>query len=331
MAGIFQSDLILATSIRAGLADMRKNLFIIDDMMKDLTTDPLLKKLYGEKEVQKMKDFLSREIFVNLEHKQPDQAKFPNVTISIGGGQEDPRQSLSDGYDSGATLAMPLSKTKGAISDNPRIILGPVSAQSYDSMTGQITFPPSADLSNVFEDMYVYDSKNNKFFQISLVLNQSELLIQPGSQLDTNALYVYPTAQVVQNTMRSLKIWENHTIHLFATSATEVIYLYNIILYLLERYKKPLFDARGFAISIVGYSEIYFASPLGEADPNILYGRDISLRGYVEHTVIETTNLPLDGFNVELDVVSEAPPAAIQQQTEEQGWTTVNNTDNSNS
>ena len=44
--GIFQSDLIIVSALRAGLADMRKNLFTVDDAMSGLLTDPLLAKVY---------------------------------------------------------------------------------------------------------------------------------------------------------------------------------------------------------------------------------------------------------------------------------------------
>src|SRR5579863_831791 len=94
------TDLIFMEVVKYLIKDIRKNRFLVKDMLKDVTEDPLLKFLYGEKEVVKYNAFLDKEIQINLEHAI-DSTKLPAIGIRVGGGQELTNSTgdvLGDGY-----------------------------------------------------------------------------------------------------------------------------------------------------------------------------------------------------------------------------------------
>ena len=306
--GIFQPDLIHYTAFKAALADLRANKFLLNDAYSDMINDPLL-SAYGAKEVERLKAFIDKEIYVTLETRMPDVAKFPYIVISLGQGSEDSaKDALGDSYQS--ELIDPAS-LGGAIANSTQILLGPVTPLEYDSMTGQITFDPSVSLtaSNIYAGQFVYDSKNNKSYEILLVLDDSNLLIAEGLNPTLTNMYIKPQRMSMSNIRRSVWVWENHTIKIGATDSTELMYLFTLVVYILMRYKKTLWDARNFAVATIGYSEIYAVS--SQDDPNITFGRDIHLRGRVEHSVIESTSPIIYGTNLELDItgMGSAPDA----------------------
>jgi hypothetical protein len=189
-------------------------------------------------------------------------------------------------------------------------------------MTGQVTFGEDVNLtkSNVYEGQYVYDEVNKKAYQIQLVINDATLLLEEGLNPPPNltGMTIRPTQNLVGHTRRSIWAWEKVELELFASDAVEVLYLYTIVMTMLIRYKKNLWDARNWAIASVSYSDLQKASP--PDDPNNLYGRTISVSGRVEHSAIESTTPLLDGVSSEIRIDDMKTPDAILDQVEHQGW-----------
>jgi hypothetical protein len=307
VAMIFQSDLVLMSTIQLGLNDLRRNNFLLDEAFGSLVLDPYLAKMYGQKEIDRFQTFISKNIGLYVDHRPPDNGKFPCIVIKVGAGTEDTsREALGDSYQS--ELREP-SYYKGAIATIPNILLGPVTPISYNMYTGLITFDPSVSLSksNVFDTTcMIVDNINQKSYPIALVMSDNSLQIATGIQnINLTGMTITPVNQQLANTIRSLWMYENHTISMYASEATEVIYLFNIVFYILQRHKLHLLDRRNFAVSTMGYSEIYRAS--SPDDPNNLYGRDITLRGRVEQAVIESTTPLLLGIipTIELDGIPQ--------------------------
>lgn len=212
---IFQSDLIIPSFLRAAIADIQRNKFLADDMMKETATDALLKGVYGVKEQERLKAFLKKKIHILVEHRQPDQAAYPCVVFSMGSGQEDTKQGLSNDYES---EDVQISSLGGAITSNPRVIIEKITPSSYDPETGAIQFAAGVNLDRlgVYSGMLIYDTVNQKYHEINLVLDSSNLLID-GFPIDKapnlDNMAIYPSKQIAINTIRSVKMWENHTLH----------------------------------------------------------------------------------------------------------------------
>ena len=289
---IFQTDIWLMTAIKAAILDMRKNLYLLDDAYANLLSDPLLNQLYGQKEIDRIKAFLLKDINVFVEHRIPDLAKFPAIVIKIGGAQEDsPKDALGDSFQKDFVDPASLGGAFPASND----VLGPITPQSYNSSLGQITFGPGIDLvaSNVYDTQFVFDSINEVYYPITLVLDGSNLVIEQGATPNLTNMYIKRTKNSYTNIRRSIWFWETNTIDLVATDANDLMYLFTIMMYIFIRYKQFLFDARNFAAYTISYSELFRAS--ASDDANNLYGRTITIRGRIENSAIESTTPILDG------------------------------------
>lgn len=316
---IAQSDLLWFTAIEVALADMRKNRFLMDDAYSNLLCDPYLSKNYGQKEIDNFKAFLDRKIYIFTEHRPPDTAKFPAYVIQIGGGTEDnAKDALGDSYQQ--DIVNPA--TLGGVFDTPTVLVKATTPIEYDNLTGAVTFGDDVDLtkSNIFEGQFVYDEVNKKAYEIQLVIDSSNLTLEQGINPAPNltGMTIRPTRNAVGHTRRSIWAYETHTVTCMATDTTEVLYLYTVLIYMLLRYKKTLWDARNFAISSMTYGPIYRAT--APDDPNLLYARDIQIKGRVEHSVIESTSQLLEGVNMELKIADMTSPAGVEDQVALQGW-----------
>src|ERR1700677_588841 len=132
MEGFFNGDLVLFTSLKEGIRRLKEHLYIIDSINQELVNDPLLNGEFGQKELERFRDFARRnEITITTDHKPPKQINYPCISIGIGQGREDEqrRLSLGDTQNDQTTLIDPNLLLGSEVV--PRIILGPVTPISY--------------------------------------------------------------------------------------------------------------------------------------------------------------------------------------------------------
>ncbi len=309
------SDLYHSRVMQLMIEDLRKNRFLIDDILSDVTSDPILKTLYGAKEIEKFNLLVNKEIQVSMEYAV-DTAKFPAIAIRVGGGSEDISKTgdaLSDGYESEEVPTNSL----GGVFKTPRILLGPVTPESYDYTTGKMVFSDKVSLSRVFDQMIVYDEINKKEYPISLVLDDSTLFIEPGVRPNLTNMTIRSRTNTALNVRRSYFTSEQVTFICCAVDPVEVIYLYQLVMYLIGRHRLEYFETKNFRASTLTYSPIY---KLAE-DPSLLFARDITLNGTVEHSYIESTTRPIDGMGHDVRIADMGKtPAGILPQVSTQGW-----------
>ena len=324
---VSQTDAVILSAFRVGLADIRRNQYLIDDIMSQFSSDPYLKEAWGQQQIDRMKSFVAKQkINIMMETKLPDTSKLPAIIVKIGGGTEDPqKQGLgdSDHYEN-----IQPATTQG-IFPSQLIVLGPVTPISYDSVSGQISFDPSVDLTAVFEGQFVFDEVNKQLYEILVVLDDHTIMIDSGLKPNLQGMTIRPQSNLVRNTLKSIWCYENFTLTCISTEPNELMFLYSLVIYILGRYKKNLFEARNFQISTMSYSEIYLPNPGDET--NILFARDVSLRGRVEHSFISSTDEMITGISptlyVEADDKDGAPiepdtttPALYNTQVSNQNW-----------
>src|SRR5579871_446394 len=165
MDGFFNGDLVLFTSLKEGVKRLKKHLYIIDSINQELIKDKYLKEEFGQAELERFRNFMSRnEITITTDHKPPKQINYPCISIGIGQGREDDqrRLSLGDAVNNDTRMVDPASLLGSEVV--PRIILGPVTPDSYDPATGLMTFSDSVSLTNVVSGQYVADNVNNKTY-----------------------------------------------------------------------------------------------------------------------------------------------------------------------
>lgn len=314
---ITQTDLIIYSAIKLALADLRRNKFVVKDAYSQLTTDAYLKEAWGEAEAERLVKLLDKQVDVYMAHKQSiGSAKFPCFVIKMGPGTEDSsRESLNDYQQSenvdGSTLG-------GAFPDS-KIIAENLTPISYDKLTGQMTFGDDVNLDTLqaFDGHFILDTKNNKKYEITLVLGAKDLMIDPVSDIDLTNLKIVTGDINMAHEKKSIWYNESWSIECWSSDSTECIHLWTILMVILARYKLSLFDNRGFALSSYNYGPIEQYQP---EDPNVLYYREVSIRGRVEHSVIESTNQLIGALSVGLGIEGATSPEAIKELIDNQMW-----------
>jgi hypothetical protein len=274
----------------------------------------MLKDLYGQKEVDKFNLLVDKDIQVNVEHAI-DTAKLPAIAIRVGGGSEDTSRTgdaLSDGYRKEKVD----TRTLGGVMKTPRILVGPVTPEAYDYTTGKMVFPDGVDLSPVFDGMVVYDEVNKKAYPIVTVMDESTLFIDAGSRPTLNGMTIRAKEEVAINIRKEYFTTEQVTFICAAVDPVEVIYLYQLLMYLIGRQRLYFFETRNFRTTTLQYSPIYKLAD----EPNFVFARDITLNGTVEHSYIENTSRPLDGSQPDVRIADMKSPTAIIAQVSGQGW-----------
>jgi hypothetical protein len=311
---IYAGDAIILTAFRRALEDLRaKRTYLAQDAMSQFITDPLLQRYYAD-QIPSYESFL-QNVNINLvmETRLKDDAKFPVIAIGIGSSSEDTQKgSLGD---SQLYNVVPAQSLGGALYEPELIIVPPTTPLSYDATTGLLTFANS--LPDVFPGQFVRDEVNNISYEILLVLSSTQLMLDPALKANFTGMTIRPLANVVIHNRKIWWAWENYTVKCLSTDPTELMQLYTTVYYILGRYKKALFEHRGYEINTVNVGEVYNASPDGTQQ---LFGRDFQLRGRCQHTFIETTDLQIQGANTDLLIEGPPSPPDILTQVENQGW-----------
>jgi hypothetical protein len=174
--------------------------------------------------------------------------------------------------------------------------------------------------SNIFDTQFVFDSVNEKYYPITLVLDSSNLLIElpAGAKPNFTNMTITRQKESYGSIRRSIWVWETHSLEMMSTDATELLYLFTIVMYILGRYKKHLWQERNFTVATLSYTPIYRVTT--PEDPNNVYAREISIRGRVEQNWIESTRPLIGGVNTELLIADMKSPEAILPEVDNQGW-----------
>jgi hypothetical protein len=314
--GIFQDDLILFTAIKTALSDIRANPNYIYDIANQILTDPYTDKSYGKAEVQKFLAFMKKEIFVVMAHRVDDHVKFPCITIELNGGSEDQAKAgLGDGFE---TRNVTPEEFLGSY-QQPQKILGPVTPLAVIPQTGQVTFGPDVDLTNVFEGQFVYDEVNDVAYVIETVLDEENLIITipQGKVPNLNGCTIRPNTNNFIQTRKFLYFWNNYTLGVHTTDAVDTMYLFQILMFILLKYKQTLFEARGFEVGTIAYDGLTRSAP---EDPNVLWHRQITLRGRVGMSWPDTTDKGIQGIAPTITIDGMQSPASLLPEVDMQGW-----------
>ncbi len=309
------TDLYMTRALQLMLKDIRQNRFLIDDILCDVTSDPILKDLYGKKEVDKFNLLIDKEIQINVEHTI-DVAKLPAIAVRVGGGTEDASKTgdaIGDGYRQEEVK----SNTLGGVMVTPRVIIGPTTPESFDYMTGKIVFPDNIDLSRVYDEMIVYDEINKKGYPIITVMNESTLFIEGGHRPNLTRMTIRSKNDNALHTRKEYFANEQVTFICCATDPVEVIYLYQFVLYMIGRHRLNLFETKNFRTGTIQYTPIYKLAD----EPNLVFARDITISGTVEHSYIENTSRPIDGLGTNVRIADAGTtPAGYINEVSGQGW-----------
>lgn len=307
------SDIYVQECLLIALDDIRKNSYLMNDIMSDVVDDPILNEKFGQEEVNKLKLFLSKEISIGQIHNT-NAASVPGIGIEIQGGSENTSSTgdpLADGY---KQEYEEVEYFEGVINDNDKTYRN-LTALSYEPSTGKISINQNIQL---FEGMIVIDEQSHKEYPIILVDDDTTFYIEASSTPNLNNFTIKPPKKRYKNIRKRMIFNESIKLTLATTSAAELIYLYNTVIYILGRYKLELFETRNFRVSTINYGPIY--EILADTG-NRIFARDINMNGQVTHTFIAYTDKNLLGSKPRLTIngMTKTPDNYLQD-AKKQGW-----------
>jgi hypothetical protein len=280
---IFAGDVIIAEAIRQGLEDMRKNLWLLDDVFASFITEPALKNKYGQKEIDAAKDwFANNKIEVNLKFRN-DKEHFPCVTIALGSSTEKEEMKHLGDLSTEIETLMP-----NKIGKPIPYIVKPFVPESYNPATGILTFPSSVKKRGVRPGQILVDPDTGNGYIIQEVTTEGVRLEQ-NLNLTLTRAGVVPKYQIYRARREHSFFQETYSIgcHVHGDPAP-LLWLHAIVLYTILRYRESLLEGRQFMQSSVSSSDLIqnpnFDGPGGEN----VFSRYITLTGQVEHSWLKT-------------------------------------------
>lgn len=302
---IWQGDVFFRRIIELILRDVRQNPWLMDDILSDFVTDPMLSGIYGQKEIENAKKWINdNEISVFLPHRM-DLEKMPCVTIAIGSNMED--RSLARMADM-THIVETLQPTQ--VGKVVPYIIPPFYYTSYDQATGFFEVPGTVDLVIIQPNMAVINPQTGAGFIITSK-NNNGFFITPGTVINFDVIAVIPEYRIYKARREIATFQENISIgcHVHG-DPNALLWLYSIMMYGLLRYREGLIESRNFQISNLTTTDMIRNDAFQSFGENV-YSRFITLTGQVENTwikapkrVIETINI-IDGIDAGLIMINK--------------------------
>jgi hypothetical protein len=324
--GIFCGDLVIKTMIELGLEDIKKNPWLIEDVFASLRDNELLSKKYGEKEVQRTKEFISNNDLPVFMQYRIDKQSFPCITISLGESNED--KSLAT---LGDTTPFVEELNPNDIGKPIPFIVQPFNAVSYDKTTGIVEVP--ADIENyryIEAGMAVVNAETGGGFTIIEKAGINGFKIAINSELPTNKkIAIIPQYRIYRARREGATLQESYQIgcHVSGDPAY-LIMLFSVIKYIIYRYREALLEHENFQLSGIKCSQIIKNNEFGEDKVFsrfiTLYGQTIETWIKSPHRVIESTefkdtdNPTLPGIKV----LAQEAPESVKEEVD-QNWVTI--------
>lgn len=296
---IFQGDVFFRRVIELIMKDLADNPWLIDDVLSDFVTDPMLSGIYGQKEIENAKKWLKdNEISIFLKHRI-DTEKMPCITISIGSNYED--KSLARMADLTHIVE---NYEPGDIGKTIPYIIPPFDYISYDQPTGYFKTPDTVDLILIQPGMIVIDPTTGGGYVVSKKDNEG-FYIAEGSSISTSTVGILPEYRIFRARREIATFQERITLgcHVHGDPSA-LLWLHSFLMYGLLRYREGAIESRNFQLSNLETSDMVRNSDFQSFGENV-YSRYITISGQVENTwvkapkrIIETAEIS-DYENIE--------------------------------
>lgn len=325
---IFAGDVLIKTAIEQGLEDIRKNIWLMDDILSHMK-EPALKDKYGQKEIDAAKEwFLNNNVSVYLQHRM-DKDELPAVIIGLGSSIElEEMKHMGDLSTSVETL-MP-----GDIGKPIPYVVKPFVPEAYDDDNGLVQVSSEIDIAAVAQGMILVDPDTGNGYEILDLLPNNVIQIEANLNIDATRLAVVPKFQIYKVRREHSFFAETYTIgcHVHGDVAP-LLWLHAIVSYTLLRYRESLLEGRCFAQSKISSSDLVPNQEMSVAGGENVYSRYITLTGQVENSWLKSPKRVIEsivfasepdkdnGFKGGIKIISQQAPEFLD--TEDEPWTTI--------
>lgn len=289
---IWQGDVFFRRIIELTLQDIKANPWLVDDILSDFITDPMLSEIYGQKEIENAKKWLNdNEISIFLPHRM-DMEKMPCITISIGSNTEDRSLArLADQTECVETYeASDIGKTI-------QYVITPFDYTSYDQPTGLFTVPSTVDLTIIQPGMVVVDPKTGGGYVVT-GKTANGFYIAENTVVSATTIGILPQYRIWR-ARREIATFQERVVigcHVHGDPSA-LLWLYSIMMYGLLRYREGVLESRNFQLSNIETSDLVRNESFQDIGENA-YSRFITITGQVENTWVKAPKRIIESVNI---------------------------------
>ncbi len=307
--------------LELGLDDMRKNLWLVDDLLSDCIRNPYLREKYGQAQIDSAREwFLNNQIDVYMRDRT-DKDRMPCITISLGNvSEKEEMKTMGD-----ATAEETVTLMPNTIGKPIPYIVKPFIPTAYDQATGEVDIDPSTPhLDAVQPGMVLVNPANGQGYVIQSIVPNG-ITIEPNLELNATKLAILPKYPFYVARREHTFFSETYSIgcHVHGDVQT-LLWLHSIVVYILGRYRESLLEANGFAESKFSSSDLLENPAYTGAGGEMAWTRVITLTGQTQpswikapHRVIETVVLKKKikggGYTGGISIISNTDPSIIDK------------------
>lgn len=302
---IIASDLLVRSAIEAAIYHLRQNTWLLPDVWGGLANDSILKSESGYKEVDAaIKWFLSNNINVFAPFRI-DLPTFPCITVVNTSTSEDLSKTMLGDYGSEETDFDP----RGAAL-LPQKVYGSFTPKAYDPSKGKVTFPDTLTTDILVPGQFLV-TKKGKAYQVLKVFDQSSFEIKEGVKDDFLDAYIVPPTTLWNLKREMTYLQESFAIGCHAQSdPVQAIWLRQLVMYILFRYKEAYLEARGLQLSTIQAGGVDLNN---QFEKEKVFTSIINMEGTMEANWIKYTAPKLQSVTAKIIITdgSKTPPSEI--------------------
>jgi hypothetical protein len=305
--GIFQTDLIIQTSIEAMIKDLRKYPYLLDLVFASLAKDPIISKTSkGLGYIAEAKKWFLKTDIPVMVVPRIDDSKWPCITIELLESSE-VENTLGDASAEGPTA--------DALLEWPNLS-GPFVVVAYTPQTGVITLPTLTDVVLV-EGMFIVDDTNIPQ-EIQQIISDTQVQINPVSATFNNA-YIRGAKPLQIARVLSAAFRETYRIGVHVNSESDRLSeLYSILIFALIRARKLFLEPRGIERSFLSSNDFRRDESL---ENELVFTRFINFTGIVRHYVAQDLRPTIQSLEIYPQIIGgNHIPIPAGQTLQDQSW-----------
>lgn len=261
--------------IELGLEDVKKNPWLLQDILGDTVSNTYLRERYGTQIASCQQWLANNRIYIFLSERD-DKMEFPCITIELGTSNEKPEMKHMGDLSVQSVKLIPNDINKPI----PYVIKP--TAGTGDFATGAFTFSTPTDVSMVAPGMILVDPTTGTGYVIQSVLTANAVNILPGFNLTAATYGIIPKYQYYETKIGHTFMEETYKITCNALDQQTLLWLHSIAVYSLLRYRQVLLEKDGYAQSMISSGRMYPNPDYSDAG-QVTWSRDINLTGQVEN------------------------------------------------
>lgn len=282
--GFFQGDLIIRSAIIYGLKDLRANPWYLDFAFNSLRQDALTNKSYGGSEIQAAKDWFKKTEISVVFNVNIDQIKFPCISVAMLSSQELESESTL-----GDTHYLPFEDN-----DFAEIMLAINQYPSYDATTGIVTFNPN-ELGIILAPGMVIVGPDGTHHPILTVTDPISVVTITPVTTNLNGCQIIAQRPSYLSQLESGRFKEAYAIGCHVDSEPKnLIYLHTLLVFLLKKYNKTLFETRGFERMVINSTDFRREDT---SNPELFYQRYCQITGVVTQVWPQSVDGKIQSIN----------------------------------